>query len=172
MNYTQIFFYIFAALSIVFALLTVTRKNAVHAAICLLLTFFFIACNYVLLEAEFLAAVQVLVYAGGVVGLMLYVIMLVRSQEANEIKQSLGQKVIVAFIAILFVLEVAFLPFVLSAGSYTGFLGQKMSQFGGNTESIGGVLYTYFLLPFEVVSVLLLAALVGAIVLAKNRIER
>lgn len=172
MSYTQIFFYIFAFLSVIFALLTVTRKNAVHAAICLLLTFFFIACNYVILEAEFLAAVQVLVYAGGVVGLMLYVIMLVREEEASEIKQSLGQKVVVAFVAILFALQLAFIPFVMLTERHTGVLSPKMAFFGGNTESIGGILYTYFLLPFEVVSVLLLAALVGAIVIAKNRIER
>ncbi|MGB9668436.1 MAG: NADH-quinone oxidoreductase subunit J [Thermosulfidibacteraceae bacterium] len=172
MSYTEIFFYIFAVLSILFALLTVTRRNAVHAAICLLLTFFFIACNYVLLEAEFLAAVQVLVYAGGVVGLMLYVIMLVRKDEADEVRQSLGQRVIAVFIAILFVLEIAFISLLAYYGNYSGFLSSKMAQIGGNTESIGAVLYTYFLLPFEVVSVLLLAALVGAVVLAKNRIER
>ena len=172
MNWAQLFFYIFAALSLIFAGLVVTRRNAVHAAICLIITFFFMAGVFVILKAELLAAVQVLVYAGGVVGLMLYVIMLVKPDERDDAKQSLGQKVIAAFVALLLFLQLGSIAYVFFANKKAGAVVAEAAKFGGNTEGIGAVLYTKYLFPFEVASVLLLAAMVGAIVLAKNRLER
>lgn len=169
MNWTGFFFYIFAALACFCALLTVTRRNAVHAAIALIFTFFFVAATFVLLNAELLAAVQVLVYAGGVVGLMLYVIMLVKAGGEEEAKQTLGQKIIAFFVAVLLTVQVASLVYIGFSGKVTG---KALTQYGGNTEHIGAVLYTKYLFPFEVASVLLLAAMIGAIVLAKNKLER
>jgi NADH-quinone oxidoreductase subunit J len=166
------FFYIFAALSLIFALLVVTRQNAVHSAICLIITFFFMAAVYVILKAELLAAIQVLVYAGGVVGLMLYVIMLVKGEEANQAKQHLGQKVVAAFVALLLFLQLASVVYLVLSGKTAGMVAAEAAKYGGNTEGIGALLYTKYLFPFEVASVLLLAAMVGAIVLAKNRLER
>ena len=171
MGWAQIFFYIFAGLSIIFAALVVTRKNPVHSAICLIITFFFMAGVFVILKAELLAAVQVLVYAGGVVGLMLYVIMLVKPDERDEVKQSLGQKIIAAFVALLLFLQLGGLAYVYF-NKPAGNIASEAVKFGGNTEGIGALLYTKYLFPFEVASVLLLAAMVGAIVLAKNRLER
>ncbi len=172
MGSAQVFFYIFAALSLIFALLVVTRRNAIHSAICLIVTFFFMAAVFVILKAELLAAVQVLVYAGGVVGLMLYVIMLVKGEEANQVKHNLGQKIIAAFVALLLFIQLAAVVWVSLAGKKAGALAAEAAKFGGNTEGIGALLYTKYLFPFEVASVLLLAAMVGAIVLAKNKLER
>ncbi|NPA15886.1 MAG: NADH-quinone oxidoreductase subunit J [Deferribacteres bacterium] len=171
MSWEQIIFYLFAALAVIFAFLTVTRRNAVHAALCLIFCFFFIAGTFVVLNAELLAAVQVLVYAGGVVGLMLYVIMLVRGEDASQVKQALGQKIIAAFISVLLVIQIGSIVYLSFAGKATGRLAQEMARYG-NTESIGTLLYTKYIFPFEVASVLLLAAMVGAIVLAKNKLER
>ncbi len=171
MSWEQIIFYLFAALAVIFAFLTVTRRNAVHAALCLIFCFFFIAGTFVILNAELLAAIQVLVYAGGVVGLMLYVIMLVKGEEVSQAKQTLGQKIIAAFISLLLVIQVGSIVYLSFAHKGTGKIAAEMAKYG-NTESIGAVLYTKYIFPFEVASVLLLAAMIGAIVLAKNKLER
>ena len=172
MGSAQVFFYIFAGLSLLFSLLVVTRRNPVHSAICLIITFFFMAGVFVLLKAELLAAVQVLVYAGGVVGLMLYVIMLVKADEASQVKQSLGQMAVAAFVALLLFLQLGAVAYIYFSGKGAGAAVAEAIRYGGNTEGIGALLYTKYLFPFEVASVLLLAAMVGAIVLAKNRLER
>ncbi len=172
MGSTQIFFYIFAALSLIFALLVVTRRNPVHSAICLIITFFFMAAVFVLLKAELLAAIQVLVYAGGVVGLMLYVIMLVKAGETDKLKPDMGQRIIAAFLAFLLFAQFAAIAYVGFSGKTAGAVAAEAAKYGGNTEGIGALLYTKYLFPFEVASVLLLAAMVGAIVLAKNKLER
>ncbi len=172
MSWTQFFFYVFAGLSLLCALMVVTRRNAVHSAIFLIITFFFMAAVFVILKAELLAAVQVLVYAGGVVSLMLYVIMLVKAEEASQVKQNLGQIAIAAFIALLLALQVGSIVYLYFAQKPAGKAAVEALKYGGNTEGIGALLYTKYLFPFEVASVLLLAAMVGAIVLAKNRLER
>ncbi len=172
MSWAQVFFYIFAGLTLLCALMVVTRRNAVHSAIFLIITFFFMAAVYVVLKAELLAAIQVLVYAGGVVGLMLYVIMLVKGEEASQIKQNLGQVVIAAFIAVLLALQIGSVVYLYFANKPAGKAAAAALKYGGNTEGIGALLYTKYLFPFEVASVLLLAAMVGAIVLAKNKLER
>ena len=102
--------------------------------------------------------------------MILFVIMLVKAEE-DEVKQTHGQWVIAAFIALILVVEVAFI-FLGSIAAKTGHLAAKMAQVGGNTEAVGVVLYTKYLFPFEVASILLLAAMIGAIVLAKYKLER
>ncbi len=171
MGWAQILFYVFAALAVIFAFLTVTRRNAVQAALCLIFCFFFIAGTFVILNAELLAAIQVLVYAGGVVGLMLYVIMLVKGEEVSQVKQALGQRIIAAFISLLLVVQIGSIIFLSFSNKSTGNIAKAMAKYG-NTESIGAILYTKYIFPFEVASVLLLAAMIGAIVLAKNKLER
>jgi len=171
MSWTQLFFYVFAVLAVIMALMVVTRRRAVHSAIFLILTFLCFAATYVIMNAELLAAIQVLVYAGGVVGLIIFVIMLVKAEE-DEVKQSHGQWIIAAFIALLLVVEVAFIVLGALWEPKTGALVSKMVPAGGNTEALGVVLYTKYLFPFEVASILLLAAMVGAIVLAKYKLER
>jgi len=151
----------------------VTRKNPVHAAIFLVLTIFGIAGIYIMLEAEFLAAVQVLVYAGGILVLFLFVIMLVDLEERGRLPRGpLGMKaprmaVVLALAgALLLVLGGvwATLPDTAPGAS------NALRADGGNLETVAMVMFRHFLLPFELASVLLLVAMIGAIVLAKPKV--
>ncbi|MBI3014000.1 MAG: NADH-quinone oxidoreductase subunit J [Candidatus Tectomicrobia bacterium] len=167
----QFFFFLFAAGAVISALLVISRRNVMHCALFLVLTFFFVAAIFVLLKAEFLAAVQVLVYAGAIMVLFTFVIFLVHIPRTEKIRQTFRQKNLALALGLLLGLEVAYIlygtmaaPASLPAAAPVGAVG--------NTESFGVALFTRFLFPFEVVSVLLLAAMIGAIVLAKKEIDR
>ncbi len=165
------FFYVFAAGMILTSLLMITRANVIHAALLLVMTFFFLAGTFVLAGAEFLAAVQILLYAGGIMVLYLFSIMLMNVEVAVRMRQWHRQGALVIAAALLLGFEIWLvlggteLP---AAKPWDWSLGATP----GNVEALGAVLYTKFLFPFEVASVLLLAAMIGAIVLAKRRIER
>lgn len=169
-----LFFYVFGAGTVVFALLVVTRKNVIHAALFLVLTFFFVAGIYVLLNAEFLAAVQVLIYAGGIMVLYLFTVMLMNVDVAGRLRQWHRQGPLALLVTGL--LGAEFL--VVLATVQVSPVGEPFPPAGttpptgGNVEAFGSLLYTKFLFPFEVASMLLLAAMIGAIVLAKRDIER
>ena len=150
----------------------VTRSNVIHAALLLVLTFFFLAGVYILAGAEFLAAVQVLLYAGGIMVLYLFSIMLMNVEVSVRLRQFHRQSFFALIAAVVLAAEIWI---VLSRGSaypaYKGF-DWPVGATPGNVEALGATLYTKFLFPFEVVSILLLAAMVGAIVLAKRSIDR
>jgi NADH-quinone oxidoreductase subunit J len=162
-------FYGLAAVTIVSAILVVSRKNVVHSAVFLILMFFSVAGLYILLHAEFLAAVQMLVYAGGIMVLFLFAIMLVNIEEAAKIKATHRQSAVAFGVAgLLFV----FLAVVVYRGVFRT-LGRQMPQvaaMGGHTEALGSRLFTDYLLPFEIISMLLLIAMIGAIVLSRKDI--
>ena len=165
MNAGLLFFYFFAALAVVGALMTITRRNAVHSAVYLVLTFVAISGIYVLLGAEFLFAVQVLVYAGGIMVLFLFVIMLVNLEEPRRFsggRLRLGASVALALL-LFGALGLAFLREGPAATAPAASLGE------GNLQLMGWVLYRQYLLPFEAVSLLLLVAMVGAIILGRPR---
>lgn len=165
------FFYMFAGGMIITSLLMITRANVIHAALLLVLTFFQLSGVFVLAGAEFLAAVQILLYAGGIMVLYLFSIMLMNVEVAVRMRQWHRQGVVVFVAAVLLGLEIwAVLGEVEFAAprQWEWSLGATP----GNVEALGAVLYTKFLFPFEVASILLLAAMIGAIVLAKRRIER
>ena len=162
-----------AAIVVCGGLGVVTRKNPVHAAIFLVLTIFGIAGIYIMLEAEFLAAVQVLVYAGGILVLFLFVIMLVDLEERGRLPRGplamRASHVLLAMAlagALLLVLGGvwASLPDMAPGASDT------LRAAGGNLETVAMVMFQNFLLPFEIASLLLLVAMIGAIILAKPRI--
>lgn len=165
------FFYLFAAGIVVASLLMITRSNVIHAAMLLVLTFFFLAGLFVLSGAEFLAGVQVLIYAGGIMVLYLFSIMLMNVEVSIRIRQWHRQGIVAFVIAVLLGLEVWT---VLGRSTYPAMKSWPwmLGATPGNVEALGGVLYTKFVFPFEVVSVLLLAAMIGAIVLAKRSIDR
>jgi NADH-quinone oxidoreductase subunit J len=145
--------------------MVVTRKSAVHSAIFLVFGFFCVAGIYITLSAEFIAAVQVLVYAGGIVVLFLFVIMLVPLQSRIRpirLKQGAAALLLVALVgsAALVVFQQVARP--AAAGEAVPGLG--------TIETVGMELYTRYLLPFEVASVLLLVAMIGAVVLARRQI--
>ncbi len=167
----QLFFYLFSVGMVITSLLMITRANVIHAALLLVLTFFFLAGVFVLAGAEFLAAVQILIYAGGIMVLYLFSIMLMNVEVAVRMRQWHRQRLLALAAAVLLGLEIWA---VLGEAEFPAprEWAWSVGATPGNVEAIGAVLYTKFLFPFEVASVLLLAAMIGAIVLAKRRIER
>ncbi len=163
----DVLFYIFAALTLLFGFLVVANpfsRNPVTSAMFLVLTIVSLAALFVLLHAFFLAAVQVLVYAGAVIVLFLFVIMLLdlRQEERREIRR-LGLAaggVLSAAVAGLLVLGFRGLPQAVIAD-----VGPRVE---GATQPLGRLLFTDYLLPFEVLSVLLLVAMLGAVLLSKK----
>lgn len=165
---SAIAFYLLASLAVVSAVMVVTRRNAVHAALFLVLTFFCVAGIYVVLSAEFLAAVQVLVYAGGVMVLYLFVIMLVPLQAAPSrppVRHVAGALLLAALLATSLVTYFWNAP---PAGG--SFAMSAPGGGGGNIEAVGMELYRRYLLPFEIASVTLLVAMIGAVVLARKKV--
>ncbi len=157
-----------AVTSIVASLLLITRKNPIHSALFLILNFLCVALLYLLLRSQFIAVVQVLVYAGAIVMLIIFVLMLLDLEE--ELRSGLKllySKVIGSVLALLFLLgiiyAVALTPLTGKVGPYTP---DKMSA---NVEAVGQVLLSQYLFPFEVVSILLVVAIIGAVVLSKKR---
>jgi len=167
LGYASYFFYVFASLAVLSGVMVVTRKNPVHSAMFLVFAFFCVAGIYITLSAEFLAAVQVLVYAGGIVVLFLFVIMLVPLSGGIR-RLPVGRGIV----ALLLAGSVA----VTMMGIYARAAGSEMSSAiqadsaMGNIEAVGTELYTRYLLPFEVASVLLLVAMIGAVVLARREL--
>lgn len=167
-------FYTFSALILGFGLLVITARNAVHSVLFLVLNFLFVAAMYVTLDAEFLAVIQVLVYAGGVVVLYLFVVMLVslkRAPEQHADRRRLGVLgVVLAGVVLLELAGIAAYTYTADAAPppARAATGIPPAFQDSNTAALGWVLYTEYLIPFEVASVLLLAAMVGAIVLARR----
>jgi NADH-quinone oxidoreductase subunit J len=159
-------FYVAAALILGFAVLVITARSTVHSVMFLVLNFLSVAGLYVLLSAQFLAVIQVLVYAGGIVVLYLFVVMLVNLKQTAESfsdPRRLGRLGVVLSIAVLAEL-VAIAAYGWSKPEATGSLQAN------NVEQLGWALYTDYLIPFEVASMLLLVAMIGAIVLAKREL--
>jgi NADH-quinone oxidoreductase subunit J len=165
-------FYTLAMLTVAGGVGVIALRNPVHAAISLLWTFLMVAALFVLRHAEFLAAVQVLVYAGGIMVLFLFVIMLVNVRGLTPDTVFLSQLAplaIVAGVLIGALLAVVVLLGVLAPGSHDATALQQVDgQVVGNTEAVGMVLYTKYLVPFEVVSVVLLVAMIGAIIFGRR----
>lgn len=155
-------------LSILASVLVITRKNPIHSALFMVLTFLCVAVLYLLLHSQFIAIIQVVVYAGAIVMLIVFVIMLLDLEE--ELRRGLKivySKVIGSFLALLFLLAIFY---SVVAKSPTGKLGvYGLDKMKTSTKTFGEVLFTQYLFPFEVVSILLVAAIIGAVVLSKRR---
>jgi NADH-quinone oxidoreductase subunit J len=157
-------FYFLSFLAILSALLVVFSKNPVHSVLYLVITFFAIAGHYILLNAQFLAVVHVIVYAGAIMVLFLYVIMLLNLNADTEPHKSNLIKFAAAICAGM--LLVIFIGSLKGAELITN--SSVSNSNIGSVKNLGMVLFTDFLLPFEVASVLLLAAMVGAVMLGKS----
>jgi len=154
--------------SILASLLMITRKNPIHSALFLVLTFLCIAVLYLLLQSQFIAIVQIIVYAGAIVMLILFVLMLLNLEE--ELRSGLKifySKVIGSFLALFFLLGIMIsVSLTFPTGKTGPYTPEKMSA---NVKTFGEVLFTQYLFPFEIVSILLVAAIVGAVVLSKRK---
>ncbi|KAA0257706.1 NADH-quinone oxidoreductase subunit J [Deferribacter autotrophicus] len=163
----QVAFYILAFLAIVSALFMITRINPVHSALWMLLTFFSVAGIFVQLNAEFIAAIQVLVYAGAILVLYLFVVMLLNPKSHGFIKipfrYALG-----TIVSIILVVQVFIAIKTSNILGHEGGITDQMIKEMGNVKLFGKELFTNYLVPFEVASILLLVAMIGAIVLAKK----
>jgi len=160
----DILFYIFAALALACGVMVVLSRNPVNSAMFLVLTIISLAALFVLLHAFFLAAVQVLVYAGAVIVLFLFVIMLLDLKEEQRRKiNAFG-----AITGILSVIAIGFI-FLRSLASTTVPVPSTLSE--GGTLVLGRTLFTNYALPFEILSVLLLVAMVGVILLSKKDLK-
>ncbi len=166
-------FYILAAMLIVFAILTVVAVNPVRSAVYLVSALLSMAGFFFLLEAEFVGAVQILVYVGGIMVLFLFVIMLVSVREAEsqrradrQWKTALVLGIVLSFELVFFVVQGAD---VFSAATIDQeFLSLESQTF--NTETVGGLLYSTYLLPFEIASLLLLVAMIAAVILTQKQL--
>lgn len=157
-------FYFLSFLAVLSAIMVVLSKNPVHSVLYLIITFFCIAGHYILLNAQFLAAVHVIVYAGAIMVLFLYVIMLLNLNEETEPHKSNLLKITATLCAGLLM--------IILIGSLKGteMMAPAQVQVGqiGLVKNLGKVMFDEFLLPFEVTSLLLLAAMVGAVMLGKR----
>jgi NADH-quinone oxidoreductase subunit J len=166
-----VFFWIFAVLTVAFAGNVVLRRNPAHAAISLVAAFFFLAGLYVLLAAHLIAILQVMVYAGAVMVLFVFVIMLLNLKE-----EELGHERITAWKIIgglSIVITTGLIAFLALGNAYpTGFLRDmaRSQPTFGSVKGVGQALYIASVLPFEVTSLLLTVAIVGAVVVAKGKI--
>jgi NADH-quinone oxidoreductase subunit J len=165
-------FYVIAACILGFATLVVTTRDTVHSVLFLVLDFLFVAALYVLLGAQFLAAIQVLVYAGGIVVLYLFVVMLVNLKRPPEAHHDPHRLTKLGFgLAAAVLVELGFIVGVGYVRPTPAPIVAALSiPVSGNTEQVGWLLYTRYLIPFEIASMLLLVAMIGAIVLAKREL--
>ncbi len=165
---SKLFFGYFAVVITVLSLLVVTRRNPVHSVMWMLLMFFNLASMYLFLNAEFIAAIQVIVYAGAILVLFLFVVLLLNLREELRTNRFIGSwpAGLVIALALLVSIGVAVSSFVPGiSGRYTNDYVQKETF----TKVLGQVLYTEYLFPFEIASLILLVSIIGAIVLAKKR---
>lgn len=169
---SQLFFGYFAGMIAMTAMLVVALRNPVYSALSLLVMFFHVAGLFITLHAEFLAAVQIIVYAGAILVLYLFVVMLLNVKQDDRYH---GQWRIAGFVCVPLLIESIVL---LSGGTETADPGNRSLQSrpldatatGDNTLAIGKILFSTYLFPFEVASLVLLVAMIGAIVLAKRDI--
>ncbi|MBI1896897.1 MAG: NADH-quinone oxidoreductase subunit J [Acidobacteria bacterium] len=164
-------FYIFALLTLAGAVLTISLRNAVHCAVSLILSLLGIAGLYLLQQAEFLFAVQIVLYVGGIMVLFLFVIMLVNLEEAAGQRQARAAWwVAAAAVAGVGAQALYFMAKGASAWPWSSPAPEALtgSAAPGNVQAIADVLFTEYLVPFEVASVLLLVAIVGAVFLARK----
>jgi NADH-quinone oxidoreductase subunit J len=166
-------FYFISACILGFAVLVISTQNTVHSVLFLVLDFLFVAALYVMLGAQFLAAIQILVYAGGIVVLYLFVVMLVNLKRPPEAHSDPHRQTNWGFaLSIAVLVELA----AVAAYSYArpapvlAAAAMPPVALNGNTEQVGWLLYTSYLIPFEIASMLLLVAMIGAIVLAKREL--
>jgi NADH-quinone oxidoreductase subunit J len=159
-----ILFVLFGAIAVGGSILVVTRRHPMSSALCLILTLFAVAALFVLRQAHFLAAIQVIVYAGAVVVLFIFVIMLINVPENRlPVERVTALRVLGVAAAGLLILESAVLARKVT-------IPRGTAADSGSVQAVGKALFTDYLLAFEITSVLLLAAVIGAIALAKKKI--
>jgi len=165
----NVVFYFFAMLAVGSAVMMVTRRNIVHAAVFLVTTLLATAGIFLQLQAEFLFVVQILVYAGGIMVLFIFVIMLVNLDAEMRLVQFNRQWIVAGSLALVLGVQVLI---AFWSGRDTFHLPSPPTALAAkNTESVADALFSHFLPAFEIASILLLVAMIGAVVMGKRRTE-
>ncbi len=166
MGITEIIFWFLSALALLSAIMVLVSKNPVHSVLWLIVTFFSISGHYILLNAQFLAIVNIIVYAGAVMVLFLFVIMLMNLEAAIEPKRSVWMK----FAGVISggLLLAVLISVVRTSVDLNGKTAMMNTGDIGLISNLGKVLFTSYAVPFEISSVLFLSAMVGAVVIGKK----
>ncbi len=170
-NGVALLFYLFALIAIGSAVAVVTMRNPMYSAISLLVCFLSMAALFLLRHAEFIAVVQVFVYGGGIMVLFLFVIMLVNLHKLKEVRLFGVQWPMAVILAILLIGLIVLVALSVSFGPPNPYPERFVTVEGvalGNSEAVAWQLYRQYLLPFEIASVFLLVAMIGAVVLARK----
>ncbi|MEY3055848.1 MAG: hypothetical protein RL548_1450 [Bacteroidota bacterium] len=166
MNTLEILFYALSALAIISAVMVLVSKNPIHSVLWLILVFFAISGHYILLNAQFLAIVNIIVYAGAIMVLFLFVMMLMNVKKDNEPQKQLWVKLIGV------IAGGSFLTLLIAlVKQNTSFQGRDVLLKDGNIgliHPLGQALFTDYVVPFEISSVLFLSAMVGAVIIGKK----
>ena len=173
MSTQEILFYIFSTLAVAFSLLVVTNKNPINSAFSLVFVFFCVAANYVLLEAHLIATLQVLVYAGAVMVLFTFVIMLLNADmKSHDLRKNKIFQIVSAILcSSLFVMFIWTLKHGAASSVKGIYTVEKIKALGGNTRVLSELMFSDYILPFELTSVLLLVGIAGSVSLAKRKVE-
>jgi NADH-quinone oxidoreductase subunit J len=182
----SILFFLFSAVALLSAIMMILHRNPVYSAIFLIVTLFALAGFYVLLKAPFVASVHIIVYAGAIMVLFLFVIMLLNlKRDPSRERAKVARRAFATFLIIILLAEIGILigaPFFagtaesgagqVAGGPSVGLANDAStdSTVAGNTANIGRQLFTTYLLPFEIASVLLLVGIIGAVILAKRKL--
>jgi NADH-quinone oxidoreductase subunit J len=164
----KILFCFFSLLAVGSAILMVTRRNIVHAAVFLITTLLATAGIFLLLQAEFLFIVQVILYVGGIMVLFVFVIMLVNLDVSMRLVQFNRQWLVAGVLSVMLAAQVLFAIWAGRASLRLPAMQANISP--KNTEAIADALFSKYMLPFEIASILLLVAMIGAVVMAKRRV--
>jgi NADH-quinone oxidoreductase subunit J len=165
----QLIFLYFAVVILASGVLTITRKNPIHSVMFMLLLFFHIAGVFVLLNAEFLAVVQLIVYAGAILILYLFVAMLLNITEEKSLARANRYWPWAAGFGIVLAGSIGL---IVAKGNFPADAGQQMNPAMSGVGALGMELYSNYLVPFEIASIILLVGLIGAVMLAKKEISK
>jgi len=173
-SFKGVVFIVAALVAVAASVLMATRKNPIHCALWMILTFFAMAVIYLLLNAQFIAVAQVMVYAGAIMMLILFVIMMVQLDKPGEngtakARRSVKTKVIAALITVVLLGEILIGVLFYRMTGQRGDLPSTVVDAVGNVKAVGYLLYGQYLFAFEIASILLLVGIVGAVVIAKRR---
>jgi NADH-quinone oxidoreductase subunit J len=166
---TPFFFYMLSGIMLIGGILVITRKNAVHSALALIFTLLAQAGLYLMLYAPFVAGVQIILYAGGIMVLFLFVIMLVNIERAMKERQ-FNKQWLVGIVAAGALGGLFITVYTKGMTIFPEHAVPSSNLEAANTQSVGMLLYGQYMFPFEIASLLLLVAIIGAVVMAKKRI--
>ncbi|MDO9586055.1 MAG: NADH-quinone oxidoreductase subunit J [Syntrophales bacterium] len=172
-SFKGVIFIVAALVAIASSVLMATRRNPIHSALCMIVVFFAVAVIYLLLNAQFIAVAQVMVYAGAIMMLILFVIMLVQVEKGEEAGGETPRlskmRVAGALITVILFVEMLFGALFYRMTGREGDYTADAVNAVGNVKTMGSLLYGQYLFPFEIASILLLVGIVGAVVIAKRK---